>query len=132
MEQNGVLDAEELAYFALRAFEKQDLEKALICVKLAMGQSEFPALCHALAGKIYAQMGLLDRAVRSLNTYTELIPTDYHERCQLGLALFRQGNESGALSAWDGALQHNATHPPALFFAAYAQAGNRGRRPAVN
>jgi tetratricopeptide (TPR) repeat protein len=125
MEHIGVLDAEELALFARRAFERKDLEKALIYVKLAMEQSEFPPLCHALAGKIYAQMGLFARAVTSLATYLELCPADYHVRCQLGLALFRLGNEGEALEAWNGALQHNATHPPALFFAAYVQAARQ-------
>lgn len=125
MENSGVLDAEELTFFARRALERLDLEKALVAAKLALCQPDFPPVCHAVVGKIYAQMGLYDRASQFLTTYIDMFPGDYHERCQLGLVLFRSGDEEGALLVWEQALQYDKTHPPVLFYPAHAHAAKQ-------
>ena len=120
MEGSGLLDAEELALFALRALENSDLEKALITVKTALLRSEFPLICHAIAGKAYARMELWEKASQCLSEYTKACPEKHHERNQLGLVLFRSGQEDAAIEVWTEVLNDSPTYPPALFFLAHA------------
>ncbi len=115
-----MLDSDELAFFALRALENSDLEKALITVKTAMLRSEFPVICHAIAGKAYARMAFWEKASTCLSEYTKACPEKHHERNQLGLVLFRLGQENEAVEVWTEVLNHSPTYPPALFFLAHA------------
>ena len=123
MDRQEILDATELTFFAQQALQRGDLEKALIMVKSALAQEAAPMVSHAIIGRIYAQMGLFDRAVMHLQYYSDREPDAYHVNSQLGLALFRSGHSDAAIATWEEkVLSINATHPPALYFLAYALA----------
>jgi tetratricopeptide (TPR) repeat protein len=73
-----------------------------------------------MAARLYAQLGLWERAKPLFQRYIEAEPKAMNEVFQLGMVHFDAGEVKEALAIWSGLLKDHPTHPPALFFTALA------------
>lgn len=111
-----VLDTEELTALARLDMDKGRLDQALLKIKpaLQMDQTNIDAL--GMAGRIYAQIGLLNKAQSMFEKYLEINPNSILESFQFGMVQFDMGKKSDALTTWTSLLGREPNHPPALFF----------------
>lgn len=115
-------DAQELFALARIDFERGALEPTLQKVKRLIKDPEVPNDAIALAARLYAQLGLWDRAKELFERYLKLNPQAITEVLQLGMVHFDAGQRDEALKIWATLLQKEPTHPPALFYSALAHA----------
>ena len=108
-------DNEELVALARLDIEKGDIESALAKLKLVLGGKKPPLVAKAMAARIYAQLGIYDRATRYFEDFLKQEPEAVVEQFQLGMAYLDSGEEASALKVWDKLLEKAPTHPPALF-----------------
>jgi len=107
------LDDEELLALIKIDLQKEDLDKALVKSKyIKKPNSE----AISIIAKIYAQIGLFDKAK---NYYQDFLKKDkgaITERFQLGMVLHDSGDVEAAYSEWEEVLKQEPTHPPTLFY----------------
>ncbi|GEM_PF-1070060 len=111
-------DSDELLALARIDVEKGDLSEALHKLKQVIAAETAPAEAFSTTARLYAQLGLWDRAEKMFQKYLELEPKAMTETFQLGMVHFDAGRPAEALKIWDGLLKNNPTHPPALFYRA--------------
>src|SRR5690349_18530449 len=114
------LDVEESLALARQQVQRGDFERALAKLKPLVALAQPPADSLALMARVYAQLGLMERAQGAFRRYLESHPGAAHETFELGATYFDQGNDAKALEYWNQALAIAPTHPPALFFSAAA------------
>ena len=119
-------DCEELVALARIDMEQNRLDRALSRLKRALVENSGHDQANLLAARVYAQLGLFDRAEQGFKTFLESNPEAIIERFQLGMSLFDSGKASDALVAWDEVLKAEPTYPPALFYKALANAKRAG------
>jgi tetratricopeptide (TPR) repeat protein len=119
--QNG-FDADELLALARLAIERNDIESALAKLKQALAVEKPLAEAQSMAARVYAQLGLFERAKDLFAAYIAQQPDALVERFQLGMAHFDLGEIDAALQLWDAVLKKDPVHPPALFYSALALA----------
>ena len=122
------LEPAELLALARLAIERNDIESALIKLKKVIAVSEPPIEAVSMAARIYAQLGLFDRAEKLYEQYLEKHPGAVVERFQLGMTRFDAGKSVLALETWERVLKEQPAHPPALFYKSLvlAQSGKVG------
>lgn len=111
-----IFESDELLALALMDMKNQNYQYALEKVKLILASDNFPVEALALAGKIYATLGLFGRAKGSFSAYLEKVPEAYLERFQLGMVEKDSGNYEKALDIWRDVLDFNPQYPEALFY----------------
>jgi tetratricopeptide (TPR) repeat protein len=109
-------DTDELMALARIALERNDLEGALLKLKKLVGSNDAPADAFALAARVYAQVGLYDRAEKLYQRFLEQHPEAVTERFQLGMTRLDSGKPDKALEIWEVLLKEQPAHPPALFY----------------
>ena len=114
------LDAEEQLAVAKHEIQRGDLERALSRLKSLASLPRPPADALAVMGRVYAQVGLMDRSQAAFARYLEAHPEAVHETFELGATYFDQGQDAKALEQWGRALLLQPTHPPTLYFSAAA------------
>jgi tetratricopeptide (TPR) repeat protein len=114
------LDGEELLALAKHEIQRGDFERALARLKPLVSLADPPADALAVAARVYAQLGLMERARAAFARYLESHPGAVHETFELGATYFDQGDDPKALEHWHRALSLQPTHPPTLFFSAAA------------
>jgi len=92
----GALDAEELMFLALRAMEEDRDEYAIDCLKRGLALDPRNGALHHLLGAMYAQLGMIDRALKELTAAVTLAPEQHMARFQLGLLHFTSGDIASA------------------------------------
>lgn len=117
-------DTEELCAFADLSLEKGDLESALDKLKAVVSRKDAPAQASAMLARLYAQLGLFEKAKGLFEAYLAEAPESQVERFQLGMVHFDLGDISAALEIWEKILESSPTNPPALFYAALAYVKN--------
>lgn len=122
------LDSAELLALARLAIERNDIESALIKLKKVIAASEPPIEAVSMAARVYAQLGLFERAEKLYEQYLDKHPDAVVERFQLGMTRFDSGKPAQALETWERVLKEQPVHPPALFYKslALAQSGKTG------
>jgi len=115
-------DAQELLALARIDIEKGSLESALQKIKQLLVDPEVSAEGIALAGRLYAQLGIWDRAQELFQRYLALNPQAVTEKFQLGMIHFDASRSDEALKIWAELLQKHPLHPPALFYRGLALA----------
>jgi tetratricopeptide (TPR) repeat protein len=110
------LDAEELTALARIDMEKGALDHALIKIKQALSQDGKHTDALGMGGRIYAQLGLFNKARVMFEKYLEHRPGSSLETFQYGMVQFDMGQKAEALSTWTELLSKEPNHPPALFF----------------
>jgi tetratricopeptide (TPR) repeat protein len=113
-------DVEESLALARHQVQHGDFERALARLKALVALPQPPADSLAMIARVYAQLGLMERAQGAFRRYLESHPGAAHETFELGATYFDQGNDARALEHWTQALVIAPTHPPALFFSAAA------------
>jgi tetratricopeptide (TPR) repeat protein len=113
-------DSHELLALARRDVDKGQLADALYKVKAGLAKDQYPSELLALAGNIYAQLGLFERAKGYLSNYVDKHPDSITEKFRLGMVYLDTNETSTALEIWTGLLQVAPTHPPSLYYSAIA------------
>jgi len=109
-------DKDELMAFARVDIERGDMEAALLKLKQVLAEESPPEDAYAMAGRIYAQLGLWERAKSLLQQYLSAHPSAVNETFQFGMVHLDGGQASEAKKIWEGLLKTAPTHPPALFY----------------
>ena len=111
----GQLDAEELLHLALGAMEDDRDEDAMSCLKRALVLEPDNGLLHHLLGAVYAEVGMIDRAIREMTRAIECAPQLQIARFQLGMLHFTSGNLQQAESVWQPFADLPAENPLRAF-----------------
>jgi tetratricopeptide (TPR) repeat protein len=117
-----ILDTDELLALVNRDMKEERLEGALIKLKLLSRREDRPVEALAVRGRLYAQLGLFDKAKRSLKEYLDVVPDAIIERFQYGMAHYDSGDLAEALRLFHEVAAAKPDHPPALFYIALAHA----------
>jgi len=113
-------ESDELVALARLNIERGEVDEALWKLKQVITETNPPAEALAMSARLYAQLGLFERAKPLFQRYLELQPNAVNEIFQLGMVHFDAGQQAEALKIWDGLLKTQPTHPPALFYRALA------------
>src|SRR5262245_5922550 len=112
---SGQLDAEELLYLALQAMEQERDEDAISCLKRGLALEPRSGILHHLLGAMYAQLGMIDRAIDEMTQAVACAPELHMARFQLGLLHFTSANIEAADTVWQPLAELPADHPLHLF-----------------
>lgn len=113
-------DSDELYALARLALERNDVEGALSKLKKIIGVANPPAEALGLSARVYAQLGLFERAAKLYERYLQANPKAYLEQFQLGMTRFDAGKPDEALRVWAELLKEKPNYPPALFYSSLA------------
>jgi tetratricopeptide (TPR) repeat protein len=116
--KHEAFDNEELIALARLDIERGEFEEALWKLKQVLVESTPPVEALSMAGRLYAQLGLRDRAKPLFQRYLELEPHAINETFQLGMVHFDAGQPQEAKKIWERLLKDHPTHPPGLFYQA--------------
>lgn len=117
-----MFDLDEQLALARFDMEQNRPEQALAKLKSLLNETPVPPAALSLCGRLYAQLGLFERAQGLFERFVALNPTALDEAFQLGMVTFDLGDVEGALRAWDALLERAPVYPPALFYSALALA----------
>src|SRR5215813_8519573 len=112
---SGALDAEELLFLALQAMEQDRDEEAITCLKRGIALEPKSGLLHHLLGAMYAQLGMIDRAIEEMTQAITHAPGLQICRFQLGLLHFTSADLQSAERVWQPLSELPAEHPLYLF-----------------
>lgn len=120
-----MFDNDELLALLKLDLDKGEFEKALSKIKQLVQSPSAPAEAFAIAARIYAQLGLFERAKDYFKRYLDINPSATIEHFQMGMAHFDSGQVDEAIAIWSGILAKDPINPPALFYSglAFAQTG---------
>lgn len=121
-EKSSEFDTDELLALARLDISKGNTESALLKIKTALNDSKVPDEAYSMAAKIYAGLGLFERAQAMFKAYLNKNPDAPLETFQLGMTYFDSGQRQEAVKIWENILQKQPTHPPVLFYTALAKA----------
>lgn len=111
-------ETDELMALARHDLDRGNLEGALGKLKqILAGTAPLPE-AQAMAARLYAQLGLYDRAQALYQAYIKTNPGAVTEKFQFGMTHFESGHARQALAIWEELLKEYPTHPPALFYKA--------------
>src|SRR5262245_57576148 len=122
------LERDELLALARLDLEKERVEEALRKLKRLIAEPDPLADALPLAARIYAQLGLTERAQGCYRRYLAGRPEAVLETFELGMTHFDRGDTAEAETLWRGVLERAPTHPPTLFYRALLHA-RTGRMP---
>jgi tetratricopeptide (TPR) repeat protein len=111
-------EADELVALAKLDMDCGNVEAALGKLKQVLANPEPLPEAQAMAARIYAQLGLFDRARVLYQAYIQTNPAAITEKFQFGMTHLDAGQPNEALAIWEGVLKEFPTHPPALFYKA--------------
>jgi len=114
-EPDGELDAQELMFLALRAMEQDRDDDAIRMLKQALLLEPESGILHHLLGAMYAQIGMIDRAVEEMTQACAYNPQLDMARFQLGMLHFTSANIDAATAAWAPLLERPEDDPLWLF-----------------
>ena len=115
-------EPDELVALARLDMDRGNVEAALGKLKQVLATADPLPEAQTMAARIYAQLGLFDRARAHYQFYLQANPEAVTEKFQFGMTHFDSGQPNEALKVWEGLLKEFPTHPPALFYKALALA----------
>lgn len=118
MNQPEKFEQDELTALARLDIEQGRVEQGLSKLKSVLATGSAPLDAVGMAARLYAQLGLFDRAQPLFEQYLASRPDAIEEEFQLGMVKLDKGEEAQALDVWDGMLKRMPTFPPGLFFSA--------------
>src|SRR4051812_20967906 len=111
----GQLDAKELLYLALQAMEQDRDADAISCLKRGLALEPKSGVLHHLLGAMYAQLGMIDRAVDEMTQAITFAPDLHIARFQLGLLHFTSTDVAAADRVWQPLTELPPDHALNLF-----------------
>lgn len=118
MDQLENFELDELTALARLDIEAGRVEQGLGKLKRILSGDTIPLNAVGMAARVYANIGLFDRAKQLFEQYLAIRPEAVDEGFQLGMVLFDMGNQDQALEIWEGILKRLPVFPPALFYSA--------------
>jgi tetratricopeptide (TPR) repeat protein len=115
-----IFDQDELFALSQVDMKNQNYERALEKIKIIMSRENIPIETLALAGKLYASIGLFEKARDAFFNFTQQVPNAYLELFQLGMVERDMGNISLATTIWEKVLEIEPNYPEALYYLADA------------
>jgi len=112
----GELDSDELLALARLDMDQNRMDQALIKLKHILNTDKGNSDALSMGGKVYAQLGLFDKAKNCFKQYLEINPDSIIDQFQYGMVHFDNGDKDTALSIWNELLAKQPTHPPSLFY----------------
>lgn len=85
---------------AIQASKANDTRKSIDLIKAAIEQSPQDARMHYMLGSLYANIGIYDKAVRSMEKSLQLDQTYGMARFHLGLMYLMSGRQQEAETTW--------------------------------
>lgn len=119
---NVAFENDELLALARLDLERGNVEEALKKLKSILAQAAPMPDALAMAGRVYAQLGLWERAKDLFQKFLKANPQALTEAFQLGMVHYDAGQADEALKIWADILKQHPVHPPALFYTALAHA----------
>ncbi len=120
--KESIYESDELIALARIDIGKGDLEKALGKLKQAISRGNCPVEALAMTARLYAQIGLFDRAETYFSQYLNQVPGAANEAFQYGMVQLDSGDSDAALATWEKLLEKRPEHPPAQFYTGLVQA----------
>jgi tetratricopeptide (TPR) repeat protein len=111
-------EADEITALARLDIEQGRIEQALVKLKHLLAGSSVPAEAIGMAARLYAKLGLFERAKGLFERYLTIRPDSIEEEFQLGMVQLDKGDSDQALATWEGLLRRLPTFPPGLFYSA--------------
>ncbi|MES2180758.1 MAG: tetratricopeptide repeat protein [Pseudomonadota bacterium] len=111
-------DLDELTALARLDIEQSRVEQALGKLKFVLSTDAAPTEALSMAARLYAQLGLFERAKVLFERYLSIRPDAVEEEFQLGMVQLDKGESEQALATWEGMLKRLPTFPPGLFYSA--------------
>ena len=96
-EKSNEFDNDELLALAKLDISKGNTESALIKIKTVLNDSKAPDEVYSMAAKIYAGLGLFQRAQAMFKSYLDKNPDAPLETFQLGMTFFDGGQRQDAI-----------------------------------
>lgn len=124
-------DADELIALVKYDVENGALDQALFKLKNVLARRKAPQEAKALAARLYAQLGLFDKAKALYKDYIKDVPDAELETFQLAMTHYDSGEIDQALEIWNQILAKQPTHPPSLFYSSLALANKGNKADAV-
>lgn len=118
MKNTEDFELDELVALAKLDIEEGRVEKGLGKLKRILANPSVPAEALSMAARLYARLGLFERAQPLFEQFLAANPGALEEEFQLGMVQFDRGQAEGALKVWEGILQRQPVFPPGLFFSA--------------
>jgi len=115
MNNFSLLDTDELFALAQLDFEREDYQSALPKLKKLIKGQDFPVGVFSVLGRIYAILGLFNKAKISLETFLEHQPDAVPEHFEIGMIHRQLGDDDSAISVWDDVLEKAPHFPPVLY-----------------
>jgi tetratricopeptide (TPR) repeat protein len=110
-----MFDPDELLALAQLDLNKERYDKALARLKVLMSAQEVPIAAYSMLGRVYAILGLHERAKEALETYLRLRPDVVPEHFHLGMLYRDSGEGEQAMEIWAAVLAKAPNFPPALY-----------------
>ncbi len=117
-----LFDSEELVALARFDIDNGHLDKALEKLKRAISMDKVPVEALGMIARLYAQIGLFERAKVYFGQFLNQVPGAVNETFQYGMVQFDMGDDQAALGTWRSLLEKHPDHPPARFYIGLAQA----------
>jgi len=121
-------DPPELLALARRDLDAGRIEEALLKLKKVIAGNDPLSEALPYAARVYAQLGLMEKARDCYRRYLEAHPGAVLESFELGITYFEGGEKAEAKKIWDRLLGSQPTHPPTLFYSGLL-AAQEGRMP---
>jgi len=112
----GDFDSEELLALARMDMEQNHVDSALLKIKQVLKTDKGNAEALSFGGRIYAQLGLFNKAKACFKQFLEISPDSDIDKFQFGMVHFDSGDQDAALAIWNELLAKQPTHPPSLFY----------------
>lgn len=124
-------ESEELVALARLDMEKQDFSSALAKLKSAVAMENASTDSYSMLAKVYAQLGLYEKAIAQFEVYLQRAPEALVEKFQLGMAQFDAKKTTEALATWGELLISHPDFPPALYYKSLALVQEGMKEPAI-
>lgn len=112
----SLFDHDELVALIKYDMRNDKYDCALEKLKNVLVFKDCPIDTFSIAGKIYANLGLFEKAGAYFERYLELVPDAINELFEYGMVQRDSGNVSECKEIWLKVLQLNENYPEALFY----------------
>lgn len=110
-----VLDSDELIALAGIDINNEHFDNALIKLKYALLRSKTGEV-NAIIARLYARIGLFDKAQKHFESYLEENPDSLTEMFQYAMTHYDAANMDESYEVFESILRQEPKHPPALYY----------------
>ncbi len=127
----STFNPEELFALAKIDFQRENYENSLRKLKVLLGRNQIPVQTYSLLGRVYASIGIFEKAKECFEVFVKNVPDAVEELFQLGMVEKDMGNADVAVSLWNDLLTKIPNFPPALYHKALVSIDKNETQDAV-